>query len=108
MGITIKKKIDFAFGVIQRVDLDITNEEIIEVIKSDKNVVSIKLLSKKGKNGQLTPKTTVSREICGERDPSPRFFYGVKFGVEHYIFRFMQCYCFWRHGHIAQNCSKNN
>lgn len=104
--VTIKKNIEYTFGVIRRLDLDVTNEEIMEVIKSDNNVVSIKRLSKKGKEGQLTLTTTVSLKFVGKEIPSYVSIYGVKFGVEPYIFRVMQCYCCWRYGHIAQNCGK--
>lgn len=103
-------EVGISYGMIRNVDLDITNEEMIESISGDFEIISVKRLDRRndkidspGANSWV-PSETVRIGFKGSSLPPHVYIYEIKAKVEPYIFPVTQCSRCWKFGHPTKMC----
>lgn len=93
-----------SYGIVRGVDLDISEEEMLEVLKSDCNILSVKRLKRINSEGKWVDSETVT--VCFQNDTLPQYVraYECRFEVEKYIFPVTQCFGCWKFGHTIKFC----
>lgn len=96
----------YKHGVIQNVDTTLSEEEILEYIKSEVKVLGIRRLNKRVKEeNKVTWKPSYSCSIKFEGE-LPRYvsILGTRCEVNPYIPKVVQCYKCLRYGHVKSQC----
>lgn len=94
-----------SIGIIRRVPISLTEEEILDNIKTDNNqkVVRIERI-KRMVNEALTLTTTVKIFVEGQKLPNFISIFGVYAKVDIYIFPLKMCTKCYRYGHKIKTC----
>lgn len=94
-------------GVIRNVDVDLTVEEINEVIKSSVKITNIRRMSRKTVENDKTFYSntgTVVLTFRGQILPETVSIYGARCVVTPYIYKVVQCHNCYRFGHLSNQC----
>lgn len=96
-----------SYGIIRGVDLEMSEEEILESLTSSAKILSIKRMRRMNLESKWVDSETV--RICFKSAVIPSYIYafGCRFGVEKYMFSVMQCSACWKFGHIRKYCPYN-
>lgn len=96
-------ELGLSHGIIRDIDLDISEEELLKYIISEKEIVSLKRLSRKIDEGWITSET-IRIGFKGSSLPTYIYLYDIKIKVEPYVFPVTQCSKCWRFGHAHKMC----
>lgn len=96
-------EVGLSYGIIRDIDLDLSEEDLIKHMYSEKEVISAKRLNKKD-GGDWIPSETLRIGFKGPSLPSYILLFELKVRVEPYTFPVTQCSKCWRFGHIAKMC----
>lgn len=88
-------------GIIRDIDLDLSKEELLKYIISEKEKLSLKRLNRKVEDG-WTLSETIRVGFKGSSLPSLIHLYDVTIKVEPYVFPVTQCAKCWRYGHTQK------
>ncbi|XP_026471449.1 uncharacterized protein LOC113375720 [Ctenocephalides felis] len=91
-------------GIIFDVDINLSEDEIMEVIESDYPVVEVKCLKSKRGNNINYKLQCVKLTFRGSKLPEKISIYSVKCRVSPYIKKVVQCHNCWFFGHIKEQC----
>jgi hypothetical protein len=94
----------FCYGLIRGVDLDITDEEIIESLSSDIHISAIRRLKRLNPVGKWVNSESVRLCFRGTAIPEYIKAYDCSIRVEKYIFPVTQCSGCWKFGHTIKFC----
>lgn len=95
---------NLSYGLIRGVDLEISEEEIIESLISPIQIISVKRLRRMDTDHKWINSETV--RVCFKSPTYPTFVsaYGCRFKVDRYVFPVTQCSGCWKFGHIKKFC----
>ncbi|XP_053624904.1 uncharacterized protein LOC128683366 [Plodia interpunctella] len=94
----------FCYGIVKNVDLDMTEKDLVDVVESSAEVVSIKRLNRIDADGKWVPSETIRLCFKGTILPPYITAYGCRFKVDTYIFPVTQCSGCWKFGHVVKFC----
>lgn len=98
-------EINQSYGVINNVDLDLSEEEILVGLSSETVIIAVKRLKRRNRNdGHWEPSEFV--RICFKGPSLPRYIYiyDTRAQVSPYIYPVTQCSRCWRFGHSIRMC----
>ncbi|KAJ0178818.1 hypothetical protein K1T71_005593 [Dendrolimus kikuchii] len=93
------------YGVIKDIDIDVTEEDILNNFKSDKEIIGVKRLKRRNHvSGKWEPSECV--RVCFEGSALPKYSYIFRSltTVHTYIYPITQCSRCWRFGHTMKTC----
>lgn len=96
-------EVGISYGLLRDIDVDLKEEELMNIIKSTSEVVSIKRLNRRSENGWL-PCESVRIGFLGSNLPSYIYLYDLRVKVDKYVFPVTQCTHCWRFGHVKNLC----
>lgn len=110
MGWRIVKSMEvgYSYGIIKNVDLELSEEQILEdiVCPSPAELVSLKRLNRRHENGEgWIPCETVRLCFKGHFLPAHVFVGNLKINVDKYVFPVTQCSRCWKIGHPTKKCA---
>lgn len=96
----------YSYGLIRYIEMELSNEEIMNTLESSVEIIAVKRLKRKDESGNFIDSETV--RICFKGPTSPPYVkaYGCRMKVEPFTFPVTQCSKCWRYGHIRNNCSR--
>ncbi|KAJ2937394.1 hypothetical protein O0L34_g16580 [Tuta absoluta] len=98
--------VNYSFGLIRNVDLDLTNEEITKRIRCDdeRAIVSSAMRLKRLDENSWVPSETV--RLCFKGSFLPQYVYvdNLRIKVEPFVFPVTQCSKCWQLGHTCLRC----
>ncbi|CAG9584999.1 unnamed protein product [Danaus chrysippus] len=99
-------EVNFSYGVIKNVDIDLSDDEIFNnIVCTEPAILSaVQRLSRLGEDGKWIPSETV--RLCFKYSYLPPFVtvHGLRIKVEPFVFPVSQCSKCWRLGHTAKRC----
>lgn len=95
-----------SYGIVKDIDLDLSEEDLLQYLRSDIEIVSVKRLSRRSGN-EWTPSETIRVGFKGPSLPSHIFILDLRIKVESFIFPVTQCSNCWRFGHTKTLCPSN-
>lgn len=98
-------EINQSYGVINNVDLDLSEDEILAGLSSETVILAVKRLKRRNRNdGHWEPSEFV--RICFKGSSLPRYIYiyDTRAQVSPYIYPVTQCSRCWRFGHSIRMC----
>lgn len=97
-----------SFGVIKNIDLDSTEEEIMESLRCEIDIIAVKRLKRRNSiNGQWEPSEVVRICFKGSSLPSKVYVFDTICSVTPYLYPVTQCARCWRYGHSVRVCPSN-
>ncbi|KAF9415658.1 hypothetical protein HW555_006757 [Spodoptera exigua] len=99
-----------SYGVIRDVDLDMSEEEILENISCPEpaKLLSVNRLNRRNvERDGWSPSEAVRLCFKGSYLPRYVFTHGLKIAVEPYVFPVSQCSRCWKFGHVLKRCPSN-
>lgn len=96
-------------GLVKNVDEDLTEEEILANISSEKEVLEIRRLNIPTRSGDTTryvPSTSIVITFAGKFIPNEITIYFSRRYVDYYMFPVRQCYHCLEYGHTAAICKR--
>lgn len=105
LGWRIQKtwEVGISYGIIRDIELDLSEEELLENISSVNEVITAKRLNKKDR-GEWVQSETFRIGFKGSSLPTHILLFELRIKVEPYTFPVTQCSKCWRFGHIAKMC----
>lgn len=100
-------EVNFSYGVIKDIDIDMTEEEIVKNMSSLEpgEIVSVHRLNRRSFEAKgWTPSETIRICFKGSYRPPYVFVHGLRIRVDPYVFPVSQCYRCWKLGHTAKKC----
>lgn len=107
-GLRCQKTLEIreTYGVIKNIDLESSEEEILDGLSCDTEIIGIKRLKRRNTNsGQWEPGETVRVTFKGSSLPSYVYIFDTRVKVNPYQFPVTQCSRCWRYGHTVKVCS---
>ncbi|CAH1635582.1 unnamed protein product [Spodoptera littoralis] len=107
-GLKCQKTLEIkeSYGVIKDIDLDSSEEEILEGLTCDTEITGIKRLKRRNTNSGLwEPGETVRITFKGSSLPAYVYIFETRIKVSPYQFPVTQCSRCWRFGHTVRVCS---
>ncbi|XP_059047379.1 uncharacterized protein LOC131842829 [Achroia grisella] len=100
-------QLDFTYGIVKEIDLDIEEKEMLETFESIYEISSVRRLKRLDAMGKWIDSTAV--RFCFKSNTLPPHIvgYGCRFKVEKYIFPVSQCSTCWKFGHMKRFCPTN-
>ncbi|XP_038218704.1 uncharacterized protein LOC119837259 [Zerene cesonia] len=100
-------EVGISYGVIRDIDLDVSDEDILNNLRCELEIVSIKRLNKRNSEGtaQWVRCEALRLGFKGNTIPTHVFLYGLGVKVDPYIFPVTQCSRCWKYGHSRFQCS---
>lgn len=103
-------EVGLSYGVIKNVELDISEEEMLQCISSDIEVISVKRLNRRNRDSFesniWTESETIRLGFKGSSLPPHIYIHSMKIKVEAYVFPVTQCGNCWKFGHVTKMCPK--
>ncbi|KOB63625.1 reverse transcriptase [Operophtera brumata] len=94
-----------SYGVIKYIDLDLKEDEILQELKSETEILSVKRLKRKNTNdGHWESSESVRICFKGSSLPSHIYIYDTRVNVSPYTYPVTQCSRCWRFGHSLRMC----
>lgn len=99
-------ELNMIHGVVRGIDLDLSEEELVNIIECDVKILSLKRMNRISTNGSWTPSEAI--KICFQGGVLPKYIYAYdcRFKVDAYHFPVSQCTGCWQFGHVKKFCSK--
>lgn len=97
-------EINYSYGIVKQIDLDMKEEEIREIFKCEYKIVSVKRLKRLTDEGKWVDSETI--RVCFNSSTLPPYIHGYdcRFKVEPYTFPVTQCSKCWKYGHLIRFC----
>lgn len=99
-------ELGISYGIIKNMDLDLSDEELLDNLRSDVEIMSIKRLNRRHE-GKWVVSESVKLMFKGSSLPPYVYILGLRIRVEPYIYPVTQCSNCWRYGHTAKFCPSN-
>lgn len=96
-------EVGVSYGLLRNIDIELKEEELLEVIKSDTEVISVKRLNRRIENG-WAPCESVRIGFVGSKLPTFIYIYDLRVKIDTYVFPVTQCTQCWRYGHVKNLC----
>ncbi|KAF9410584.1 hypothetical protein HW555_010383 [Spodoptera exigua] len=99
-----------SYGVIREVDLDLSEEDILERISCEKpiEIISLQRLKRRDRAGEgWQPSESVRICFRGSYIPPVVYVDGLRIKVTPYLFPVSQCSKCWKYGHTYKKCPYN-
>lgn len=94
------------YGVIKDIDIECTEEEILESLSCEFEVIGVKRLKRRNTiNGNWEPGEAIRVSFKGSSLPSYVNIFDTRATVRPYLYPVTQCSRCWRFGHIAKMCA---
>ncbi|KAF9406743.1 hypothetical protein HW555_012984, partial [Spodoptera exigua] len=93
-----------SFGIVKGIDLELSEEELINIFNADVEVLTVKRLKRLQSEGNWIDCESVRVSFKGNALPQYIYAYGCRFNVEPYVFPVTQCSGCWQFGHIIKYC----
>ena len=98
-------EVSLSYGVIKNIELDISEEELLKNMTSNINIVNVRRLKRRDKEGSgWTESETWRVGFEGSSLPSYVFFHDMRVVVEPFVFQVTQCSKCWRYGRSKKMC----
>lgn len=98
-------EVRLSYGVIKNIELDVPEEELLKNITSTINIVNVRRLKKRDKEGSGWKESETWRVgFEGSSLPSHVYLYDMRVVVEPFVFQVTQCSKCWRYGHTIKMC----
>lgn len=101
-----------SYGIIKNVDLDLTDEMILNNISCNEpaKLIAVSRLNRRGPTEDKRWIPSEAVRLCFKGAFIPPFVYveGLRINVERYIFPVTQCGQCWKFGHITKRCPSKN
>lgn len=107
-GLKCQKTLEIkeSYGVIKDIDLDLSDELILESLTCDTEITGIKRLKRRNTNsGHWEPGEAVRLTFKGSSLPTYVYIFETRAKVSPYQFPVTQCSRCWRFGHTVRVCS---
>lgn len=99
--------VGFSYGVVRRVELELSEEDILKSIDSNVEILSVKRLMRRSSEGLgWTASECVKLCFKGSSLPSYVAVHGIRVKVDPYIFPVTQCSNCWKFGHMKKMCPR--
>lgn len=99
-------EVGISYGMIRDMDIELKEEDIGKIIKSETEIISVKRLNRRSEEGWV-PCESVRIGFLGAKIPAYICLYDLRIKVEPYIFPTTQCAKCWRFGHVKKLCPSN-
>lgn len=99
-------EVGLSFGIISDIEPDLSEKDLLNDIKSDVDIASVKRLNRACPDG-WTASESVRIGFKGSMIPTHIFLCELRIKVKPYIFPVTQCSRCWRFGHTAKMCPAN-
>lgn len=97
-----------SYGVVKYIDLDLSEEEIVEGLESDIQIIGVKRLKRRSSlDSRWEPSEAVRICFMGSSLPSYINIFNTRAEVTPYKYPVTQCARCWRFGHILKLCPSN-
>ncbi|XP_045506328.1 uncharacterized protein LOC123702613 [Colias croceus] len=94
-----------SYGVIKNVEADLSEKDILDIISSSSDIISVKRLKRRNNTGNGWEESeSVRLGFKGSSLPAYVYIYGMKINVDPYVFPVTQCSKCWRFGHVLRAC----
>lgn len=98
-------EINKSYGVIKDVELDLSDEEILNCLKSDTEIIAVKRLKRRNsEEGQWESSEAIRLCFNSSTLPSYIYIFNTRVVVVPYLFPVTQCSKCWRFGHSLKMC----
>jgi hypothetical protein len=101
----LTNELNFTYGVIRQIELDVTEEEIKNTFECEHKIVSARRLKRLDEKGTWVDSETVRLCFMSPTLPTRVYAYGYGIKVELNYFPVTQCSGCWKFGHAARLCS---
>ncbi|KAF9790148.1 hypothetical protein SFRURICE_020886 [Spodoptera frugiperda] len=92
------------YGIVKGIDLELNEDEIKNILKSNTEVLSIKRLQRLNSEGKWIDCESIRISFKGDVLPQYVYAYDCRFIVEAYTFPVTQCSGCWKFGHLIKYC----
>lgn len=97
-----------SYGVVKYIDLDLSEEEIVEGLESDIQIIGVKRLKRRSSlDSRWEPSEAVRICFMGSSLPSYIHIFNTRAEVTPYKYPVTQCARCWRFGHVMKLCPSN-
>lgn len=94
-----------SYGVIRNCDLELTEEEMLASLRSEREIVQVKRLERRNsEDGKREPCDVVRLCFNSSSLPTHVYVYDTRLKVDPYVFPVTQCSKCWRFGHLIKMC----
>lgn len=102
-------EISMSYGIIRDVDLDLSEEEILENLHSEVQIINIKRLKKRDayNSAEWVDSEVVRVGFHGASLPPFIYSHGIRVKLDPYVYPVTQCSRCWRFGHTHRMCPSN-
>lgn len=98
-------EINQSYGVMRDIDLDLSEDEILQELNCETTILAVKRLKRKNThNGQWELSESIRICFKGSSLPSHVYIYDTRVNVSPYIYPVTQCSRCWRFGHSIRMC----
>lgn len=106
MGFRCQKvnELSLSYGIVKGVDIELSDKELQDIIKSPTEIMSINRLKRLSAEGKWIDSESVRVCFKGNALPPYIYAYDCRFKVEAYVFPVTQCSGCWQFGHIFKFC----
>uniref|UniRef100_A0A2H1W2Q8 SFRICE_004948 n=1 Tax=Spodoptera frugiperda TaxID=7108 RepID=A0A2H1W2Q8_SPOFR len=104
----IINELQFTYGILRQVDLEMDETEILENLKCEFEIESVKRLKRLDDSSKWINSETI--KICFKSSTLPPYVYGYgcRFQGEPFTFPVSQCSICWKYGHLSRSCPNKN
>lgn len=100
----LTQEMTISYGIVKGIDLELKEDEIKNILKSNAEVLSIKRLKRLSSEGKWIDCESIRISFKGNVLPQYVYAYDCRFIVEAFIFPVTQCSGCWQFGHIIKYC----
>lgn len=97
-------QLNYIYGIIKNVDLDVNEEEFLKNIDSSEDIMSVKRLNRLSSEGRWVKSEAIRLCFKGSCLPPYVYAYGCRFKVNPYSSPVTQCSKCWKFGHLIRFC----
>ncbi|XP_022826296.1 uncharacterized protein LOC111360014 [Spodoptera litura] len=100
----LTQEMSVSYGIVKGIDLELSEEELMDIFKSSVDVLSAKRLKRLLPEGKWVDCESV--RLCFKSNVLPEYIYAYdcRFKVEKYVFPVTQCSGCWQFGHLIKFC----
>lgn len=101
------KEVNVSYGIIRNVDLELSDEDALNVIKCPNNtqILSLKRLKRRDEEGKFVPSEVAQIGFSGSHLPAFIYVDCLRVKVEPFVFPVTQCSNCWKFGHSKARCT---
>lgn len=98
------QEMSVSYGIVKGIDLELSEEELMSILKSNVDVLSVRRLKRLMPEGKWVDCESV--RVCFKSNLLPQYIYAYdcRFQVDPYVFPVTQCSGCWQFGHFIKYC----